>query len=379
MSDEIEKVTGYVPDVDVGTRSWANRVRKEAKELAEQVETGYLKLGEILYRIYDAPFDGDPKNGPLLARWGYKSVGEFAEAELQLHAKKAQRLVRIFYRVEVELKGFEDPELHRRFLRLGWSKARELVRIINNDNAQQWIERAEKANYTTISELVRQENRRLEALRINNALADEVDPVEESNDLSIPASDAYALESPLVDVVAMPLDIGDHTVPAPKKPTPVSAFQQQPQQPVSVVNPPHIKVSGEAAKQAAVERRKLASQVLSGESFSDSDETWVTKTFKVNASQAETVNLALKRAQDLAGNIQKTPSSLLALICLDFLSSADWQGNDLVSKLRFLAKIENSLGGLRLVVVDDTNTVVFGLRALRDAAARMQEATEEES
>ena len=369
MSDQIEKATGYVPDADVGTRSWANRVRKEAKELAEQVETGYLKLGEILYRIYDAPFDGDPKNGSLLARWGYQSIGDYAEAELQLHAKKAQRLVRIFYRVEVELKGFENEAIRSRFLKLGWSKARELVRIINNDNALQWIERAEKANYTTVAELVRSENRRLEALRINNALAEQEDPIEASNDLSAPSTDAYALEAPVLDVVGTPLDIGDHTVPTEKKPTPVSAFQT----PVSVSEPPKIQVRGEAAKQAANERRKLASQVLSGESFSESDETWVTKTFKVNASQAETVNLALKRAQDLAGNIQKTPSSLLALICLDFLSSADWQGNDLQSKLRFLAKIENSLGGLRLVVVDDSNTVVFGLRALRDAAEKMQE------
>jgi hypothetical protein len=63
---------------------------------------------------------------------------------------------------------------------------------------------------------------------------------------------------------------------------------------------------------------------------------------------------------------------LLSLICLDFLSGADWKGNDLDSKLRFLAKIERSLGGLRVVVVDESNQVVYGLGALQAAANQMK-------
>ena len=103
---------------------------------------------------------------------------------------------------------------------------------------------------------------------------------------------------------------------------------------------------------------------------------WVNKVFALEASQAETVNLALKRAQDLAGNIKKSPSSLLALVCLDFLSGADWQGGNLESKLRFLAKIEQSIG-LRLVVVDDADEVVYGLGALEAAANHMRELASE--
>jgi len=92
-NDTIEAVL----DSQIGTKSWMSRVRNRAKVLADQVEMGYLELGELLYRIYDAPVDGDPANGSVLSRWGYKNIGEFAERELNIHFKKAQRLMRIFY------------------------------------------------------------------------------------------------------------------------------------------------------------------------------------------------------------------------------------------------------------------------------------------
>lgn len=295
--------TEYTPAKDAGSKAWQTRIRNRAKALADQVEMGYLELGEILYRIYDAPVDGDPKNGAVLAKWGYKSIGEYAEKELGLHDKKAQRLVRIFYRVEIELNGFDSPDLKRRFCRLGWSKAKELVRILTKENAAYWIENAEKWNFATVLERTRMEVQRHQNDLIQRDLAKQPNPVEESNRLS---SDA-------------PVRVRD-----------------------------------------------------------DDSLQWINKNFRLESAQAETVNLALKRAQDLAGNLKKTPSALLSLICLDFLSGADWQGGDLNSKLRFIAKIEHSLG-LRLVVVDDTDDVVYGLRALESAALKMQQTAQEVS
>ena len=296
----------YVPEPDVGSKSWQGRIRQRAKALAEQVETGYLELGEILYRIYDAPVNGDPNGGSVLAKWGYSTIGEYAEKELNLHYKKAQRLVRIFYRVEVELNGFDNPDLKKRFIRLGWSKARELVRILSKENAERWIAQAEMVNYTTVVELVKREVAKQEAAYIQSDISKQPDPIAKSNELP------------------------DHTAPTQR---PVGEYAEQPAQ-------------------------------------------WVSKVFQLEASQAETVNLALKRAQDLAGNLKKTPSSLLTLICTDFLSGADWQGNSLDSKLRFLAKIERVLG-LKLVVVDDSDEVVYGLKALHAAASKANKPEQE--
>lgn len=317
--------SAYTPEVDVGSKSWQGRIRQRAKLLAEQVESGYLELGEILYRIYDAPVNGDPNGGSVLSKWGYQNIGEYAEKELNLHAKKAQRLVRIFYRVEVELNGFDSPEMRKRFVRLGWSKARELVRILTKENAEEWITKAEQVNYTTVVELVRREAFRQEQLAIKTSIAKEPDPVAESNRIE----DHTAPES-------YPAQAAD----APARARPVGDY-------------------GETENPLFVNKK------------------WVSKVFQLEASQAETVNLALKRAQDLAGNIKKSPSTLLSLIALDFLSGADWKGGDTDSKLRFLAKIERAIG-LRLVVVDDNDQVVYGLKALQAAAKSANAATDDE-
>lgn len=300
-----EEKPAYVAEADVGSKPWQGRIRQRAKHLAEQVELGYLELGEILYRIYDAPVNGDPNGGSILSKWGYTNIGEYAERELNLHAKKAQRLVRIFYRVEVELNGFDNPELKARFTRLGWSKARELVRILTKTNAEEWITKAEQVNYTTVAELVKREAFRQEQLAIKASISKEPDPVAESNRL---------------------------------EGTPAQAADARP-----------VGEYGEIENPLLVNKK------------------WVSKVFQLEASQAETVNLALKRAQDLAGTLKKSPSTLISLICLDFLSGADWRGGDTESKLRFLAKIERAIG-LRLVVVDDDDQVVYGLKALQAAA-----------
>ena len=237
----------------------------------------------------------------MLARWGYKSIGEFAEKELSLHEKKAQRLVRIFYRVHVELNGFDNPALKQRFIRIGWSKARELVRVLTKENAEQWITAAEGWNYATTLAHVQREVQRQQEEAIQKDIARQPDPVAESNRLT---------------------------------------------------------------SEGAISSKRLFE--------SEEQLKWVNKVFALESTQAETVNLALKRAQDLAGNLKKTPGTLLSLICLDFLSGADWSGNDLPSKLRFLAKIEQAIG-LRLVVVDDADDVVFGMRALESAAMKLRE------
>ena len=303
MEAEVETTTEYSQNKQAGTREWQLRMRHRARALATQVERGYMELGEILYRIYDAPVDGDPEKGSILHKWGYRSVGEFAEKELGLHLHKAQALARIFYRVAVELNNFGDEELKSQFISLGWSKAKELVRILTKENATYWITSAKDWNVATTREAVKREKERQQAAMIKTDLAQRPDPVAVSNDLS-----------------------GQ------------SLARAEDQEPVK----------------------------------------WVNKLFIVDTSQAETINLALKRAQDLAGNIKKSNSFLLSLICLDFLSGADWQGNSLESKLRFISKIEQSIG-LRLVVVDDADEVVYGLRALESAARHMQEVAAEVS
>ena len=290
----------------LGSKAWTNRVRHRARFLADQVEMGYLELGELLYRLYDAPLDGDPNAGSVIASWGYKNIGEFSEKELNIHYKKAQRLMRIFYRVNVEMGGLDNGELLTRFRKVGWSKARELVRVMTKETAEFWIAKAEQVNFSTISEIVRQTIERAEQAKIRAAVAKQ-DPIGDSNKTS---------EDGLLT------DYSD------------------------VSNPDFV------------------------------DQTWVMRTFRVDAGTAETIDLALKRAKDLSNNPNVKNGSLLSLICLQFLSYADWRGNDEISKLKFLADVEKALGGLSLVVVNDSNDVVYGLGALERAAMKMRDGVE---
>jgi hypothetical protein len=268
-----------------------------------------MELGEILYRIYDMPIDGDPTKGPVLTHWGYKNIGEYAEKELGINAKKAQRLIRIFYRIHVELGGLDNGELLTRYRKIGFSKARELLRVLTKETAEFWISKAEQVNYTTLYEIIRQAIERAEQAKIKAELAKQPDAVAQSNDLS--AEGRF---------------VGDYAD-------------------------------------------------VSNQDFNDIQ--WVNRFFKVDASQAETIDLAIKRAKDLTGKPSATKGNLLTLICLEFLSYADWRGNDEISKLKFLSKIEKALGGLQLVVVNDDGQVVYGLRALELAATRMAQETED--
>jgi len=138
----------------VGTKKWANRVRKEAKELVFDVENINMRLAKILYEIYAIPEDRDPFKKPIYVVWGFGTFYEYVEAELGIHRKKADRLKRIWYKIEVDLDL--APDLKDRILGLGVSKVRELVRVLKEDTAEEWIEQAETHNYTDLLRMILQ-------------------------------------------------------------------------------------------------------------------------------------------------------------------------------------------------------------------------------
>lgn len=130
----------------VGSKPWATRVRRRAKDLSQTLDQGYMELARILYEVYDTPIDGNKQRGPIYTAWGYNSFAEYAEQELGLHQKKAERLRAIWFTLEVQLKDM-PYELKERIVNLGMSKVRELVRVLTIRNAEMWIEQAENLTY----------------------------------------------------------------------------------------------------------------------------------------------------------------------------------------------------------------------------------------
>jgi hypothetical protein len=87
--------------------------------------------------------------------WGYDSYVEWAEEELGLHRRKAEMLKRIWHHLNETLEGKLDRRVQKRLVALGWTKVRELVRVIDDKNAEQWIDVAETLNHTELCEIIR--------------------------------------------------------------------------------------------------------------------------------------------------------------------------------------------------------------------------------
>ncbi len=143
----------------VGSKPWASKLRHRAKELAGFLENGYMEMAHILYQVYDTPVDGDRRRGALYTAWGFDSFAEYAEKELQINRKRAERLRKIWYVLEVEMKDL-DPDLKQRIVNLGFCKVRELIRVLTVRNAKPWIDRAENMTYYELEANVNDERRR---------------------------------------------------------------------------------------------------------------------------------------------------------------------------------------------------------------------------
>ena len=139
-----------VTKIGIGSKVWSNKLRKATKELARKIDEAEFELGVLLWRIYDTPIDGKEENNPLYMGWGYKSFKEYAEEELGLQGRKAERLRLIGKVLEQDMKPL-PKELKERFVQLGWSKAREVARIFQHqadeETVDTWLAFAENNNY----------------------------------------------------------------------------------------------------------------------------------------------------------------------------------------------------------------------------------------
>jgi hypothetical protein len=111
-------------------------VRDEALKARDMVETGYMKLARCLYDIYQQS---------LYAKWEYVSFENYIDVELQIAYRKALYLVDV-YNMAVNF-NLDTVRLEK----IGWTKTREVAKIINSENADEWLTMAENC---TVKELM---------------------------------------------------------------------------------------------------------------------------------------------------------------------------------------------------------------------------------
>ncbi len=289
---------------EVGSDKWAKRIRKEARGLAGQLDEGYMELARLLYLIYDTPVDGDSQKAAIFTKWGYGTFGEYCEEELNIHRKKAQRLRKIWWNLEVRLRGRIDPELKQRIISLGFSKVRELVGVLTARNVEKWVDRAEKLSYPKLV-------RALQKYR-------------EDRDRRVAereVKDAFNASSP-----------------------------------------------SRASRASSEEEEEEEEEEDGGEEVPVPDYDEEAKTsqmyFQVYPEQRLIIQEALDRAKQLSNSDIK--SNNLHLICLDFLATNDFKKATKTQRLRKAAAFNKALG-FDAVLFED-GEVVFGLNTLEKAA-----------
>lgn len=313
-----------------GSKSWCQKVRRRAKQLAEDLDTGYMELAQILYEVWDTPMDNDPNKGPIYKQWGFDSFTQWAHEDLKLQPRKAQRLRAIWYTLEVELKGM-DPDLKKRIVCLGISKTRELVRILDLDNAEGWVEIAEKSSYPVLCASIAKAKTAKDIADAQAAVAAK-QAAEEAAEDEDEGDEETKAEEPELEAVGGRATVDDA---APDfGAVPERRDGPQPPQPV-------------AAPEEPEEMNFLH--------------------FGLFPEQYLNVQLALRKAGEMSGSEKKSHN--LDLICTDFLANNDIvPSNVSENRIRFMRRLEQVFG-IKIIALDVANDeVVFGAGTLSKLA-----------
>ena len=297
----------------VGTEKWSQKIREAAKSLAGQLDEGYMEMAHLLWQIYDTPIEGDEARGPIYTQWGYGSFAEYVQEELGIHKKRAQRLRAVWFNLEIRLKDQIDPDVKKRLVRLGFSKVRELIRVISPKNVEKWVEKGEELSYPKLCKAIQQYKDAAEKRQLRREAEANGEEYLKEGDSEVPLNrgggggggDPKPVDS---QIGGVPLD--------------------EPEVP--------------DLTDEAIHRRN----------------------YLLYTEQAEMLDAAIERAGQISDSSVK--SNNLHLIAVDFLAHNDFGKATREQKLRYVAQIERILG-FKFVVFDGDD-VIYGLKKLEQAA-----------
>ncbi len=104
------------------------KLKEEINEIVKQMGENFFVLSEKLHQVY---------HGTLFIKWGYETFKDYVESEISFKLRKAQYYVTIW-----NWFGDLPDEVREKVIPLGWSKIRLLVGIVNEDNVDEWVEKA---------------------------------------------------------------------------------------------------------------------------------------------------------------------------------------------------------------------------------------------
>ncbi len=116
-------------------------MRQQVLDARRRTEESYWEFSVLLHEVYQ---------DSMYVAWGYQSWVEYVESELDIQKRKAQYLVAI-----QEWFGKMKPGVQKWVRELGWTKAKELVGVVTNDNATEWKAKLAGKSYKEVMDVLR--------------------------------------------------------------------------------------------------------------------------------------------------------------------------------------------------------------------------------
>ena len=126
--------------VDEGTNDEYDDLRKEVIQIRDQVEDKSWDLAVKLMQVHDSS---------AYIEWGFGKWKDYVEQELAFKLRKANYLVSI-----AQWFGNLNKPIQKWVGELGWSKAKELVGVVDNDNAAEWKKKCKGKSVAQIQKML---------------------------------------------------------------------------------------------------------------------------------------------------------------------------------------------------------------------------------
>lgn len=119
-------------------------IRRMILKQISKTDQALREIAKLLFAVYQRS---------LFTRWGFKNFQEYVESDLGFKYRKANYLVNIWswYTENVHREDVIDAIWNE----IGWTKAKELVGVITDENADHWLQRARELSAVQLAEEAR--------------------------------------------------------------------------------------------------------------------------------------------------------------------------------------------------------------------------------
>jgi len=324
----------------------AKAVHSKIVETMRFQEKAHSQLGELLFHVVT-------KKLYRRIGKGYETFKEYVEEELDYSFRSAQYLAAIYWWFSVQLAA--RPDLAERVETLGWTKARELIGIVDVDNADEWFELASKSTKT---ELIRAKRAALK--KANGSAQFRLDILDRVPPPALPAANITpsGTTPPIED------EVDDESF-ASTSPSSNQPIDPPPSPPTPPLPPLKTKRPMKLPGASGVKGVGVPSQV-DIEAEKKEAEKWHTYQFSIPSDTKEVIEEALACAQDVTKSEHR--GFLLGVIAMNFC--AYYSKHERLRNGEWLKMFER-VTGLAVIAVDEHDRrIVYGEEAAQRIAAK---------